>query len=82
MFFVHLYHVSMKTTENPETSHWSRIDCHRSEHWLVSVWSLALVQMTKGCLHGEDAYFYRGIEHCSNVIYKKQLIFFFKFLKK
>lgn len=58
MFFVHLYHVSMKTTENPETSHWSRINCHRSEHWLVSVWSLAHVQMTKGCLHGEDTYFF------------------------
>lgn len=83
MFFVHLYHVSMKTVENPETSHWSRMNCHHSEHWLVSVWSLALVQMTKGCLQGEDTYFYRGIEHCSNVIYTKQLKIFLKsFLKK
>lgn len=79
LFFVHLYHVSMKTMENAETSHWSRISCHHSERWLVSVWSLALVQMIEGCLHGKDTYFYRGIECCSTFIYTKQLNIFLSF---
>lgn len=34
--------------------------------------------MTEGCLHGEDTYFCRGIERCSNVIYTKQLKIFFE----
>lgn len=58
-FFVH--HVSMKTTENPETSHWSRINFHCSEHWLVSVWSLALSRWPKGVCMERTLIFVGGL---------------------